>query len=114
MKNLTIAVVGKDVGVANAYSSVEKALRQAASFKQLNINIEWIDSHRLNENNVADILKGYNGILVPGGFNSNGVEGIILAINYARINKDMPNFFKEIDNYLKLHNIPPIKWFEEY
>lgn len=33
---------------------------------------------------------------------------------YARINKDMPNFFKEIDNYLKLHNIPPIKWFEEY
>ena len=87
MKNLTIAVVGKDVGVANAYSSVEKALRQAAIFKQLNIHIEWIDSHRINENNVADILKGYNGILVPGGFNSDGVEGIILAINYARENK---------------------------
>ena len=87
MKNLTIAVVGKDVGVANAYSSVEKALRQAAIFKQLNIYIEWIDSHRIYENNVADILKGYNGILVPGGFNSDGVEGIILAINYARENK---------------------------
>ena len=87
MKNLTIAVVGKDVGVVNAYSSVEKALKQAASFKQLNIHIEWKDSHGINENNVADILREYNGILVPGGFNSDGVEGMILAINYARTNK---------------------------
>ena len=87
MKNLTIAVVGKDVGVVNAYSLVEKAIKQAASFKKLNINIEWIDSHRLNEKNITYILKGFNGILVPGGFNSDGVEGMILAINYARKNK---------------------------
>ena len=87
MKKVTIAVVGKDVRVSNAYSFVGKAIKQAASFKQLDLDICWIDSHQVNENNVADLLKGYKGILIPGGFNSDGVEGMILAINYARENK---------------------------
>ena len=84
MDELRIAVVGKDVGVTNAYIHVEEAIKLVASFKDISINIAWIDSHNVNKENVATLLKGYNGILIPGGFNFDGVEGMILAINYAR------------------------------
>lgn len=87
MKNVNIAIVGKDVKVANAYLLVEEALKKAASFAHLGIDISWLDSHELNENNVVDLLKGYDGIVVPGGFNYDGVEGMILAIRYARENR---------------------------
>lgn len=86
MNVVDIAIVGKDVGVVNAYSSVEKALKLAASFTSTCVNIHWIDSHNLNKNNINDLLKGYQGILIPGGFNYDGVEGMILAISYARKN----------------------------
>ena len=91
MKNIDIAVVGKDVGINNAYSNVDKALKLAASFNNVDINIHYIDSHGLNESNVDSILKGYNGILIPGGFNYDGVEGMILAISCAR-NNNIPFF----------------------
>ena len=87
MNKIEIAVVGKDVGVTDAYSKVDKAIKQVASFKDAKININYLDSHLVNSDNVNIILKGYNGILVPGGFNSDGVEGMILAIKYARENK---------------------------
>ena len=87
MNKITIAVVGKDVMVTDAYSKVEKAIKQVSAFKDDNIDIKYIDSHLINNDNVNNILKGYNAILVPGGFNSDGVEGMILAIKYARENK---------------------------
>ena len=83
---LSIAIVGKDVSQANAYLLVEKALRLAAISSQIDINIIYIDSHSVDENNVDELLNDMDAILVPGGFNSDGTEGMIVAISYARTN----------------------------
>lgn len=86
-KCVNIAIVGKDVSKANAYLMVDKALRLAASSSHIEINIIYIDSHFVNEDSVNELLKDKDGILLPGGFNYDGVEGMILAIQYARTNK---------------------------
>lgn len=86
MNKIDIVIVGKDIGVPEAYSKVEKALEETSSFKNVKININYLDSHLINSDNFNELLKGYNGILVPGGFNSDGVDGMILAIKYAREN----------------------------
>jgi len=86
MSKVSIAVVGKDVSVNNAYIKVKEALEKAADFNNIEIAISFIDSHLVNKDNVNNILKGYNGVLIPGGFNYDGVEGMIVAINYARTN----------------------------
>ena len=78
---LSIAIVGKDVSQANAYLLVEKALLLAAISSQIEISIIYIDSHSVNENNVDELLNDVDAILVPGGFNSDGTEGMIMAIN---------------------------------
>ena len=85
-KDLNIVVVGKDVSQADAYLSVDNALQLAANFSHIDLNVVYIDSHLVNANNVKDLLSYADGILVPGGFNYDGVEGMILAINYARTN----------------------------
>ena len=84
---LNIAVVGKDVSQTNAYLLVDKALRLAANSSHIEINIIYLDSHAVNKNNVSELLNKMDGVLVPGGFNADGTEGMILAISYARENK---------------------------
>lgn len=86
-----IGLVGKYVGLHDAYLSVAESLRHAGFYHNVHINIHWIDSEQIREENVEEILSGLDGILVPGGFGSRGIEGMILAAQYAR-EKDVPYF----------------------
>ena len=84
---VNIAVVGKYIGLKDAYKSLTEALTHGAIANKVKVNIHWLDSEAIKNKNDLRGLKKMNGILVPGGFGKRGVEGKILAINYARINK---------------------------
>ena len=79
-----IGLVGKYVGLHDAYLSVVEALRHAGYELGTHVDIEWIDSEELTPDNVKERLGNLDGILVPGGFGSRGVEGMILAAKTAR------------------------------
>ena len=79
-----IGLVGKYVQLHDAYLSVAEALRHAGYALNAKVDIEWIDSETINESNCARILGQLDGIIVPGGFGSRGIEGMILAAQYAR------------------------------
>lgn len=85
-KTVNIALVGKYVKLHDAYLSVAEALRHAGYVYGAKINIKWVDSETLNEENVADALKDADGIIVPGGFGGRGIEGMVSAVKYAREN----------------------------
>ena len=82
-----IGIVGKYVGLHDAYLSVAEALRHAGYYHNTHIRIHWIDSEEVTAENAGEMLSGLDGILVPGGFGSRGIEGMILAAKYARENK---------------------------
>lgn len=89
---LEIAVVGKyfETGsyqLADVYVSVIEALKHAGWANKAKINLNWIPSVQVEKQGAAKILKDYDGICVPGGFGSRGVDGIIEAIKYARTKK---------------------------
>ena len=81
-----IGLVGKYVGLHDAYLSVAEALRHAGYECSTHVRIHWIDSEAITPGNVDEMLAGLDGILVPGGFGGRGVEGMILAARYAREN----------------------------
>ncbi len=83
---VTIAMVGKYVHLTEAYKSLSEALIHAGIKTSAKINIEYVDSEKI-ESDGTDILKTMDAILVPGGFGERGVEGKIAAANFARINK---------------------------
>ena len=82
---VTIGMVGKYTELPDAYKSVNEALKHAGFKNRLTVNIKYIDSQDVETKGV-EILKGLDGILVPGGFGSRGVEGKILTAKYAREN----------------------------
>ena len=82
---VTIGMVGKYTELPDAYKSVNAALKHAGFKNRLTVNIKYIDSQDVETKGV-EILKGLDGILVPGGFGSRGVEGKILTAKYAREN----------------------------
>ena len=90
IKNLNgtvnIALVGKYMKLQDSYLSVIESLKHGGFANGVKVIIGLIDSETITENTVNDILKNYDGILVPGGFGSRGIEGKILAIKYAREN----------------------------
>ena len=86
-KEINIALVGKYVALHDAYLSVVEALKAAGGAYRTKININWVDSELIKKSNVAKYLKGVNGIIIPGGFGHRGVEGMILAVEYARTKK---------------------------
>ena len=88
-KTVRIALVGKYVALHDAYLSVAESLFHAGTANDAIVSIEWVDSEELTEDNVAKVLGGCHGILVPGGFGGRGIEGMILAAQYAREN-DVP------------------------
>ena len=79
-----IALCGKYVQLHDAYLSVAEALMHAGFENAVKVEIEWVDSEVLNEENAARILDGVDGVLVPGGFGGRGIEGKIAAARYAR------------------------------
>ena len=86
-KKVTIGLVGKYVELEDAYLSVAEALRHGGFENSAEVYIKWIQSENLNENTVAEMLHGCDGIIVPGGFGDRGIEGMIEAIKYAREHK---------------------------
>ncbi|MDD6094720.1 MAG: CTP synthase [Clostridia bacterium] len=88
---VNIGLVGKYVGLHDAYLSVAEALHHAGYYHNTHINIHWIDSEEITGENVGEKLSGLDGILVPGGFGSRGIEGMITAAKYAR-EKGLPYF----------------------
>ncbi len=94
-KQVTIALVGKYTDLEDAYLSVIESIKAAAVFHGAKTEIVWVDSEKLEKNPATSAdsaaawtaLKSADGILLPGGFGKRGIEGKILAANYARTNK---------------------------
>jgi CTP synthase len=85
-RKVRIALVGKYVQLEDAYLSVSEALRHAASLKGATVEIDWIDSERIEDHDdeVCERLRRADGILIPGGFGGRGIEGKIEAARVAR------------------------------
>ena len=88
---VNIGLVGKYVALHDAYLSVAEALRHAGYHHNTHIKIHWIDSEEINAENVEEKLSSLDGIIVPGGFGTRGIEGMILAAKLAR-EKHIPYF----------------------
>src|SRR6202140_460592 len=87
---VTIGIVGKYVEYEDSYKSLKEALVHGALARNLKLQVNWIEAEGLEagESNSNDAqLEGYDGILVPGGFGKPGIEGMLIAIRYARENK---------------------------
>ncbi|MCQ2585668.1 MAG: CTP synthase [Treponema sp.] len=85
-KKVTIGLVGKYVQLHDAYLSVAEALRHAGYALGADVQIKWIDSETISEYSVKEVLSDVDGVIVPGGFGSRGIEGMILTANYCREN----------------------------
>jgi CTP synthase len=85
--SVRVALVGKYVELHDAYMSVREALHHAALSLGLEVHIEWVHSAELEKGRSWDVLNKTDGIIVPGGFGSRGIEGKIQAARYARENK---------------------------
>lgn len=83
---VNIAVVGKYVELKDAYKSINEALIHGATANNVKAVVHWIHSEQVEPENIAEVLKKMNGILVAPGFGSRGIEGKIAAIKYAREN----------------------------
>lgn len=88
-KEIEIALVGKYTELEDAYLSVKEALKAAGYKYNTKIKIKWVNSEELECKtcNLKDVFKNSKGIIVPGGFGSRGIEGMIKACEYARVNK---------------------------
>jgi len=84
---VTIALVGKYVQLHDAYLSVSESLKHAGYAVDAKVEIKWVNSEWLTKDNLVQELGDVDGILVPGGFGGRGIEGKILAAQYARENK---------------------------
>ena len=82
--SVEIALVGKYVALHDAYLSVAEALTHGGIENDVKVNIRWVDSETVTDGNAAELLDGADGVLVPGGFGSRGIEGKITAVRWAR------------------------------
>ncbi|WP_367366228.1 CTP synthase [Lentilactobacillus buchneri] len=88
-RTIHITLVGKYVGLQDAYISVAEALKHAGYVVDADIDLEMLDSEKITPDNVADLLSDADGVIVPGGFGDRGIEGMITAIKYVR-EQDIP------------------------
>jgi CTP synthase len=82
-ERVRVAMVGKYVKIADTYLSINEALKHAAASLRVSVEINWIEAENLEAGDVS-ALRGYQGIVIPGGFGARGVEGKIKAIQFAR------------------------------
>ncbi|MGI4831772.1 MAG: CTP synthase [Janthinobacterium lividum] len=82
-----IGVIGKYVEYEDSYKSLKEALVHGALAEGLKLKLEWVEAQSLEVPEYESMLKGYDGILVPGGFGKRGIEGMLNAIRYARETK---------------------------
>ena len=86
-RKVKIALVGKYTQLHDAYISVVEALKHGAVAHKASVDIKWIPSEEINDDNANELLRDVKGILVPGGFGDRGIDGKIAAIRYARENQ---------------------------
>jgi CTP synthase len=82
-----IALVGKYVEYEDSYKSLKEALLHGGLAHNVKVNIHWIEAESFEKGRLERELENYDGILVPGGFGKRGIEGMINAIEYARVNR---------------------------
>ncbi len=86
-----IGLVGKYVELQDAYKSIDESLLQACTYHDKKLNLTYISSERLNENNVEELLSTQDGVIVAPGFGQRGIEGKFTALRWCR-EHDMPTF----------------------
>jgi len=84
---VTIGIIGKYVDLTESYKSLHEALVHAGVANDTRVNLRYVNAQDLEKKGSEELLKGCNGILVPGGFGKRGVEGKINAVTYARENQ---------------------------
>ena len=84
--SVRIAVVGKYTNLVDSYKSVHEALIHGGIASDVRVHIEWLDSEQFEKGIGTDVLRDFDGLLIPGGFGQRGVEGMLLAIRWAREN----------------------------
>ena len=84
-EHVKIALVGKYVRLHDAYLSVAEALQHGGYENGCFVDIDWVDSEEINDSTADKLLGEVDGIILPGGFGPRGVEGMICAANYARV-----------------------------
>lgn len=82
--SVKVAITGKYADLMDAYASIQKSLEHCAAHFRCEIDLNWIDTTNINDANVLDRLEPYDGVIVPGGFGSRGVEGKIASVKYCR------------------------------
>ena len=87
LPEVTVAIVGKYVAVADAYISVTEALKHAGIVNNVRVNVKLVDAENVERDGAAAWLKGVQGVIVPGGFGNRGIEGKIATIQYVRENQ---------------------------
>lgn len=85
-RDVTIAITGKYTSVRDSYASILHALEHSGIHLGCKVHIKWIDTSDLTDATAAEALKDVDGIIVPGGFGTRGMEGKIACIRYARMN----------------------------
>lgn len=86
-KKVDVAIIGKYTGNGDAYISIAEAIKHGGIANDAGVNVVFIDSEKITEENVVEYLSGMDGITIAGGFGGRGIEGKISAIKYARENK---------------------------
>ena len=86
-QEINIALIGKYVELKDSYISIAESLIHAGSKNKTKVNLHWIHSSKLEDENCGELLEGINGIIVAPGFGSRAIEGKIKAVEYARVKK---------------------------
>lgn len=90
-KPVTIGLVGKYVELQDAYKSIDESLFQAATYNDRKVEIRYIHSEKVTEENVGELLAGLDGVIIAPGFGQRGIEGKFVALKWAR-EHDLPTF----------------------
>ena len=84
---VTIAIVGKYVNLTDSYKSLNEALFHGGIANDCRVNLRFVDSEKIEKEGLGSELSGADGVLVPGGFGNRGIEGMITAVEHARVQR---------------------------
>ncbi|TVQ62571.1 MAG: CTP synthase [Phycisphaerales bacterium] len=83
-RRLNVGITGKYANLRDAYASIDKALEHCAAHLACDVDLRWVDTTELSDQNVANALSGLDAVIVPGGFGTRGVEGKIACVKHCR------------------------------
>jgi CTP synthase len=86
-REVTVAIVGKYVNLTDSYKSLNEALCHGGIANDCRVNLRFVDSEKIEKEGLGTLLEGADGVLVPGGFGNRGIEGMVTAVEWARMRK---------------------------